>query len=148
MRHGFDFVGISTAFYCHDGEGHLLLHKRSVNCRDEHGMWDPGAGKLEHGTSLEENVLKEIQEEYGCTGEIQEKLPAHDIFREWDGKKTHWIAIPFIVLVNKSDVINNETHKIDEIGWFSLDNLPTPLHTGFAYTFALYGDIMRKYIHK
>ncbi len=62
MDIGIDYVGISTPFYCNDGKGHFLLHKRSVNTRDKHGRWDPGSGKLEFGMQLEENVLKEVAE--------------------------------------------------------------------------------------
>lgn len=86
---GIDYVGISTPFYCNDGKGNFLLHKRSKNCRDEVRRWDPGSGKLEFGLSLEDNLLKEIKEEYGCDGKIQERLPAHDIFRVINGVKTH-----------------------------------------------------------
>lgn len=146
MRIGFDFVGVSTPFYCHDGEGHVLMHKRSAQCRDEHHRWDPGSGKLEHDLSLEENVLKEIQEEYGCQGIIEGRLPAHDIFREQGGERTHWIAVPFFVRVDRATIRIGEPHKMDELGWFDLDHLPQPLHTGFARTLAEYGDIFREYI--
>ena len=87
MNIGIDYVGVTTPFYCNDGKGNFLLHKRSKNTRDEHGRWDPGSGKLDFGLEFEENVLKEVFEEYGCKGEIQEQLPAHTILREWDGKK-------------------------------------------------------------
>lgn len=144
MKIGVDYIGITTPFYCHDGNGKLLLHKRSENCRDEHNRWDPGSGKLEHGLSIEENILKEIKEEYGCDGEVSEILPAHDIFREQEGIRTHWIAIPGFVKVDASQVRINEPDKILEIGWFSLDELPEPLHTGFAHTFSLFeGDFRR-----
>lgn len=145
MNIGVDYIGISTPFYCHDGKGNFLLHKRSKNCRDEQGNWDPGSGKLDFGTTLEENVLREVFEEYGCTGEIQERLPSHDIFRENNGVKTHWVAVPFFVKVDPSQVKNNEPEKIDEIGWFTLDNLPTPLHTGFAFTLNTYKEYFDKY---
>jgi 8-oxo-dGTP diphosphatase len=146
MQIGKDFVGITTPFYCNDGEGNFLLHKRSKNCRDENGNWDPGSGKLDWGVSLEENVLKEIAEEYGCKGEIQERLPAHDIFRVHNNIKTHWVAIPFFVKVNPKEVKNNEPDKIDEIGWFKLDKLPQPLHTGFQFTFSKFRNIFEKYM--
>lgn len=145
MKPGIDYIGISTPFYCNDGKGNFLLHKRSKNCRDEHGRWDPGSGQLEYGLTLEENVLKEVFEEYGCKGEIQEQLPAHSIFREQDGQKTHWLAIPFFVKVNPSEAKNNEPEKIEEIGWFSLDDLPKPLHTGFNFTFDNYKEYFEKY---
>ena len=147
MNIGVDFIGITTPFYCHDGNGNILMHKRSSNCRDEQGRWDAGSGKLEQGLSLEENVLQEVLEEYGCKGEIEEQLPAHDIFREQNGINTHWIAIPFIIKVNPSEVKNGEPHKIDELGWFNLNSLPTPLHTGFSYTLKKYRDYFNKYFY-
>ncbi len=148
MKPGIDYIGVSTPFYCHDGRGNFLFHKRSQKCRDEQGAWDTGSGKLEFGLTPEENVAKEIMEEYGCVGEIQERLPAHSIFRKHDGTKTHWLAIPFIIKLDPSEVKNNEPESIDELAWFKLDNLPTPLHTGFAFSFNKYQKIFNKYITK
>ncbi len=119
MNIGIDFIGVTTPFYCNDGKGNFLLHKRSIECRDEQGRWDTGSGKLEFGLALEENVLKEVFEEYGCVGEIQERLPAHDIFRDQSGVKTHWVAVPFFIKVNRDEAKNNEPEKIDEIGWLA-----------------------------
>ncbi|MFZ2621154.1 MAG: NUDIX domain-containing protein [Minisyncoccia bacterium] len=146
MKIGYDHVGITTPFYCHDGKGNLLMHKRSKECRDEHHRWDSGSGKLEFNLFLEENVLQEILEEYGCKGEIEERLPTHDIFRTFDGVKTHWIAIPFFVKVNRDEVKNNEPHKIEEIGLFKIDNLPQPLHSGFEYSFNYCKSYFVKYL--
>ena len=146
MKIGFDFIGISTPFYCHDGKGNLLMHKRTKNCRDEHGRWDTGSGKLDFGVSLEENVIREVLEEYGCKGTIQEQMPAHDIFREQNGVKTHWLAVPFFVLIDPKEVKNGEPHKIEEIKWVRIDKLPDPLHMGFAYTLGKYRNIFEKYL--
>lgn len=145
MNIGLDYIGISTPFYCNDGKGNFLLHKRSAHCRDEQGRWDSGGGKLDFGVSVEENVLREIKEEYGCTGEIQERAPTHDIFRESGGVKTHWLAVPFFVKVNPAEVRINEPHKMDEIGWFRLDALPDPLHTAFQFTLASFPEYFKKY---
>lgn len=138
MKIGYDFVGVTTPFYCHDGNGNILMHKRTLACRDEHGRWDAGSGKLEFNNGLEENVLQEVLEEYGCKGEIIEQLPAHDIFRIQNGVRTHWIAIPFLVKVNPLEVKIGEPEKMSELGWFAINALPTPLHTGFEYTFLRY----------
>jgi len=132
LKHGIDFVGITTTFYCHDGKGNFLLHKRQAASRDECGVWDTGGGKLEHGMTLRENVLKEIEEEYGVKGKIDEELPRYEIFREHEGKKTHWIAFPFIVRIDPKKVRNLEPHKIAEFGWFKFGKFPKPLHTGCA----------------
>jgi 8-oxo-dGTP diphosphatase len=145
MKIGFDYIGITTPFYCIDSQGRILLHKRTTECRDEHHRWDTGSGKLEKGLTLEQNALQEVLEEYGCKGEIAGTLPAHDIFRTQDGEATHWVAVPFFVKVNPDDVKNNEPHKIAEIGWFTLDSLPEPLHTGFAFTLSKYrGEFERQ----
>jgi 8-oxo-dGTP diphosphatase len=145
MEIGIDYIGITTPFYCNDGKGNFLLHRRSVNTRDEHGRWDTGSGKLDFGVDLQENVLREVMEEYGCRGEIQEQLPVHSVFRQLNGKTTHWIAIPFFVKVNPDEVKNNEPHKIDEIGWFRLDSLPSPLHTGLEFAMKKFPEFFNKY---
>lgn len=145
MTIGIDYVGVSTPFYCTDGSGKILLHKRSTNCRDEQGTWDPGSGKLETGVTLEENVQRELEEEYGCKGEILEQLPAMSVHRTHNGKPTYWVAVPFIVKVDPKDVTNNEPEKIEEVGWFSLKSLPTPLHSGFQLGLNAYTLYLDKY---
>ncbi|MDD5251779.1 MAG: NUDIX domain-containing protein [Patescibacteria group bacterium] len=146
MKIGFDYIGVTTPFYCLDENGRLLMHRRSAICRDEQGRWDTGSGQLEHGLSLRENVLKEVGEEYGCDGEILEQLPAHDIFREQSGVRTHWVAVPFFIRVNHDDVRINEPDKIDELGWFTLDSLPTPLHTGFSFSFEKFRERFERHM--
>ncbi len=145
MKPGIDYIGITTPFYCTDGKGRFLFHKRSKNCRDEVGRWDPGSGQLDWGLTPEENVLKEVMEEYGCSGEIQGSLPAHSILRKFDGKETHWLAIPFFVKVKPREAKINEPEKMDSLGWFFLDKLPKPLHTGFKFTLTRYLDHFNKY---
>jgi ADP-ribose pyrophosphatase YjhB (NUDIX family) len=148
METGIDYIGVTTPFYCNDGKGNFLLHKRSKKCRNEIGRWDPGSGKLEFGLTGEENVLKEVGEEYECKGTIQEQVPAHSILRTHNGLKTHWLAVPSFILVDPKKVKNNDPEKIDEIGWFTLDTLPEPLHTGFYYTFTHYKSCFKKYKRK
>ena len=146
MKIGFDYIGVTTPFYCFDEMGNILMHKRTTACRDEHGRWDAGSGKLEFTHSLAQNVLQEVLEEYGCTGEIFHQLPAHDIFREQNGVMTHWVAIPFFIKVNRDQVKIGEPQKMEDLAWFSLDALPTPLHTGFEYTFNRYKDHFENYV--
>lgn len=145
MKIGVDYIGNTTAFYCHDGQGNFVLHKRSRNCRDEQGVWDNGGGKLEYGLTLEENVLKELKEELGCEGVIQEQLPSYTLLRKNNNKHTHWVATPFIILVHPKEVKNNDREKIAEIGWFKLSSLPYPLHTGLQYVLKKYKKYFDKY---
>ena len=32
---GVDYIGVTTAMFCHDGQGNFLLNQRSQHCRDE-----------------------------------------------------------------------------------------------------------------
>mgnify|MGYP001616875105 CR=1 FL=1 len=129
MQKGVDYIGISVGYICHDGKGNYLMNKRGVNCRDEHGAWDFGGGSLEIGETVEACLKKEIKEEYGVDPIDYKLLGYIDVFRNLNGKNTHWISIPFSVLVDPLKVVNGEPHKFDEIGWFKLDKLPYPLHT-------------------
>lgn len=129
MKKGEDYVGVTIVYLCHDGKGNILLAKRSKNCRDEHGAWDYGGGGLEFGDTVIDTLKKEIKEEY-CADVIEhEFLGYRDVHREHNGKKTHWIALDFRVLVDRDNVKIGEPHKFDEIGWFKLDSLPSPMHS-------------------
>ena len=64
-KRGVDYIGVVCCFFCHDGNGKLLMHKRSKNCRDEIGVWDCGGGAMEFGEDFEQAARREIGEEYG-----------------------------------------------------------------------------------
>lgn len=143
MKKGEDYPGVTIVFTCHDGRGHFLLSKRGKLCRDEQGMWDPGGGALEFGDTVEDTLRKEIREEY-CTEVLEhEFLGFQDVHREHGGKNTHWIALYFKVLVDPATVKNGEPHKFDEIGWFTLDALPSPLHSQYPGFLKRYRDKLR-----
>lgn len=145
MRPGIDYIGITTPFYCTDGKGNFLFHKRSNNCRDERGKWDCGSGQLEFGETPEESVLREVVEEYGVKGKIQEQLPAYSLLRTHNGIKTHWVVIPFIIKADIRKAKMMEPEKATEIGIFTLDRLPKPLHTGARMDMSRYKEYFERY---
>ena len=131
MRKGVDYTGVTIVFLCHDGNGNILLSKRSTNCRDEHGTWDPGGGGLNFGDTVEDTLRKEIREEY-CTNVLHyEFLGYRDVHRTHNGDTTHWIALDFKVHIDRDSVAIGEPHKFDDLQWFTLDTLPQPLHSQF-----------------
>ncbi len=133
MKKGEDYTGVTIVYFCHDGNGNFLLSKRSENCRDEHETWDPGGGGLEFSDTVENTLRKEIKEEY-CTDILAyDFLGFRDVHREHNGKKTHWIALDFKVLIDRQGVKNGEPHKFTEIKWFTRDTLPKPLHSQFPF---------------
>jgi len=129
VKRGVDCIGIACIFVCHDGNGKVVLHKRSAACRDEQGMWDCGGGALEFGEEFEDAVRRGVKEEY-CAEAIDVALcGTHNILRKNGGVSTHWVALTFAVRVDPSQVKIGEPHKMDDIGWFTLDALPSPLHS-------------------
>ncbi|MCA9341066.1 NUDIX domain-containing protein [Candidatus Saccharibacteria bacterium] len=145
LRPGVDYVGISASFIIHDGQGRVLLQKRGPDARDENGKWDVGGGAIDFGESIDETVRREIKEEL-CTEPIDiQFLTIYDALREISGTTTHWIAIMHTVQVEPNSVRVGEPHKIDEIGWFTSDSLPSPLHSQFwkSYQIALDRGIVK-----
>ncbi len=149
-RHkGVSFTGITTVFLCHDGQGKIFLTKRSPNTRDEHGHWDPGGGGLKHGQSIEDNLLRELKEEYGVTPNSFEFIGYFDAFRKSpDGLPTHWLAMIFAVYVDPTKVKIMEPEMVDDSGWFTLDNLPSPMHSQFGLFLKKFGPEFQKSINK
>jgi 8-oxo-dGTP diphosphatase len=149
LHKGKSFTGISTAFVCYDEDGRVLLAKRSKNARDEHGNWDMGAGGLKFGQTLEQNLWREVKEEYNFSPLKTDFIGYVDAFRiAPDGEPTHWLAMYFAVKVKASEFKVNEPEMIDEYGWFTLDNLPTPLHTQITPFLQKHGARLHKIIDK
>jgi len=144
MKKGLDYIGVCVVYFCHDGKGHFLMQKRSKNCRDEQGRYDIGGGGVEFGIPIEENLKKEIKEEYGTDIIKSDFLGFRDVHRTNEGLPTHWIALDFKVLVDKKKAKNGEPHKFDEVGWFTLDTLPNPLHSQLPEFLRLYNHKIRK----
>lgn len=146
LRKGIDYTGISVGFYCHDGSGNFLFGKRSEKCRDEHGMWECGGGGLKFGETIEDALWRELEEEYGCSGEIDVVCPPSTSVREKDGVRSHWLSLPYIIRVDRAEVKLNEPEKMTEIGWFRLDNLPQPLHSECTHEIELHEEHFKKYL--
>lgn len=141
MRKGLNYIGVAVVFFCHDGKGKFVMGKRSNKTRDEHGKWDPGGGSVEFGESMDNALKREVKEEY-CTEVIEsEFLGFRDVHRvDEKGNKTHWMVLDFKVLINKNKVKNGVPQDHTEIGWFTLKNLPSPLHSQFPHFIKKYKD--------
>lgn len=129
---------VSCVFVCHDGEGRVLLARRSAGARDEPGAWDCGAGALEFGETFEEAVAREVGEEYATSPLEIAVLGVRNVLR--DDPPSHWVAIVFAVRVDPAAVTIGEPHKFDELGWFTADALPSPLHSQLAPALAMWAQ--------
>ena len=134
-RRGVDHIGVSAVSIIHDGEGNILLMKRGHKARDEQGHWDVCGGAIELGEPIIDAIHREVMEEL-CTVPLNvEFLTAYDAHRKHANAKTHWVALVHAVKVNPKTVKIGESHKIEEIGWFNNDNLPSPLHSQFPKSY-------------
>lgn len=124
---------VSCVFVCHDGDGRLLLARRSAGARDEPGTWDCGAGALEFGETFEAAVTREVREEYLVRPQEMTLAGVRNVLRP----DSHWVAIVFSVRVDPAEVGIGEPHKFDELGWFRADDLPAPLHSQLGETLEL-----------
>jgi len=140
LKKGEDYTGIAVVYMCHDGRGNFLLNKRGSGARDEHHRWDCGGGALELHDTVEGTLKKEIKEEYGTEAIGYTFLGFRDVHRTQGGKPTHWISLDFKVLVNREMAKNGEPHKFDEVGWFTLEKFPEPLHSQFPFFLEKYKD--------
>lgn len=147
MKKGVDYTGVTVVFMCHDGHGNILFNKRSQNCRDEKGRWDIGGGGVDFGDTIEHTLKKEIKEEYCADVLAFEFLGYRDVLRENEGSKTHWIALDFFVKIDPLQVSIGEPHKIDEIIWTTLDNIPDPCHSQFPTFLGLYKEKVLEQLH-
>lgn len=128
--YGTHVIGIAVVFFCYSTHGHFLMALRSPHTRDEHGRWDIGGGALEHGLTPEEQLNKEIAEEYGTTVQESTFLGYRNVFRTMtNGAATHWLALDFAVRIDPNTVCNGEPHKFDAVQWFTLDTLPQHIHS-------------------
>jgi 8-oxo-dGTP diphosphatase len=129
---------VSCVFVCcdaWDSRGRVLLARRGEGARDEPGTWDTGAGALEHGESFADAVRREVREEYTADVLDVETIGVRNIVRAG----SHWVAVVNAVLVDsRHPVAIGEPHKFDELGWFSLDALPAPLHSQLPATIELF----------
>lgn len=137
LKRGVDYIGVCCVFFCHDGKGNFVLHKRSVQCRDEQGRWDCGGGSMEFGESFEDAVKREITEEYGSEVLDLKMVTVRNVVRDNNGTPTHWVAVLFAAQVDPTQTKIGDPLKMDEIGWFSENNLPEPLHSKFQEHFKL-----------
>lgn len=143
MKRGIDYTGVNVAFYCHDGKGNYLFHRRAPGARDSHGTWSCGAGGVHFNESVLEALNREVEEELNTKPREVEFLGWGEAFREHEGKPMHWIVFRYRVLLDREKVVNNEPEKHEELDWFRIDNLPQPLHPVVAVEVAEYKNLLK-----
>eukprot|EP00434_Breviolum_minutum_P028755 symbB.v1.2.025436.t1/scaffold2464.1/size78649/3 len=148
LKPGKDFTGVGVGAFIFDEHGRVLLLKRSSSARTAPGTWARPGGAVNFGESCEAALAREIREETGleiCSPQLL------DVTSEPSGG-SHWVSIGLATsfltdlrLVRSTTILDNigytaelagchaddaknmEPEKHDEIGFFDLEALPTPL---------------------
>ena len=106
---------ISPAMMCLVTRGHEILLARNVNFPT--GRYSALAGFLEAGESIEEAVVREVQEEVG----IQVANPKYFASQSWPFP--HSLMIAYTAEYAGGELTPNG-HEIAEASWFTADHLP------------------------
>lgn len=141
LRRGIDYIGVGACAVVHDGNGKVLLMKRGEQARDERGRWDICGGAIEFGETVEAAIRRELMEEICAEALEVAFITAYDAHRTQNGIETHWVQLIHAVKVDPTTVSIGEPHKIAEIGWFTTDTLPEPLHSQFEKSFGPAKDL-------
>lgn len=126
MKKGIDYIGVSAGALITNNKGEIFLSKRSKYTRNQQGCWETPGGAVNFGEKREDAIKREMREEFGIDIKIIKPLQTADEILSKE--KQHWVATIYIAKIkgNKNPKIM-EPHKCDAIGWFALDNLPSPL---------------------
>lgn len=126
MKAGINYIGVSVGATIINKKGEILLLKRSQNAKNEKGKWEAPGGAVDFWEKREDAIKREMKEELDVNIEIIELLQVVDEFLPKD--KQHWVGTSYLVKIKgKRKPRIMEPNKHDEIGWFSLDNLPSPM---------------------
>lgn len=102
-------------------DGKVLLAKRKGSHGS--GMWGSIGGHVKFGETPIEASKREAMEELGIEISNFTFVTCMNLIKE--GK--HYLDISFIAEVISGEPKIQELDRIEEIGWYSLDDLPSPL---------------------
>jgi 8-oxo-dGTP diphosphatase len=125
MTEGKDYIGVGVGAFIMNPHGHVLLMKRGKEAKNEVGAWIIPGGAVNFGETLREAIVREVKEELGVEIELDGQLPGYDHLLP--AEKQHWVTNVFPAHITHGVPAIKEPGKCEEIGWFALDALPTPL---------------------
>ncbi|MCC6643618.1 NUDIX domain-containing protein [Candidatus Peregrinibacteria bacterium] len=140
MQKGIDYIGVGVTYFCHDGQGNVLMSFRGPKARDEHFKWDIGGGGLKHGETLVDALKRELAEEYLTEPVEIELLGFRQVHRVHNGVKTHWINFDHKVRIDPKKFGNGEPNVLEEVKWFKFEEMPENLHSQVPNFLNLYKD--------
>ncbi len=127
MKKGFDYIGVGVGAVILNSEGSVFLAKRGPEAGNERHKWEFPGGGVEFGERLEDAVTREVMEEYGFEIKVESLIDV--VNHILPDEKQHWVSPTFLCRYKSGTPTIREPHKCEEIGWFSLDEIPEDLLT-------------------
>ena len=112
-------VGVG-AVVLNDATEVLLLLRRKA---PERGCWTIPGGAVEFGETIEDAIIREVQEEIGVRCGITKMLGITNHILPGEG--THWVAPAFLVRILSGTPRNMEPDSHTRMEWFPIDSLPS-----------------------
>ena len=118
----------ATAAVVFDGQGRILLHRRTDN-----GRWALPGGAIEIGETADQAVVREVREETGYQVEVVRLVgvysdPRHTTITYPEGDTVSYVSVLFeCKMTGGVRALSDESSAVD---WFSPDLLPEPFHPG------------------
>lgn len=115
-------IGVHQILWREDGK--VLLLKRAATKSFLPGTWWLPGGHHDGEQTLEESAAREALEEVGVTVDLH-----HQRLACVSHTKVGLEALNTFCVGTKwtGEPVNNEPQDADEIGWFDIENLPSPL---------------------
>lgn len=104
-------------------DGRLLLAKRRR--APEAGCWGLLGGKVDAFERVEAAAAREILEEIGIRIRPERLLCVVNQIDRAAGE--HWVSPVFLIETYDGEPALQEPEALSDLGWFALDDLPTPL---------------------
>ena len=123
MRKGLDYIGVGAGAIIFNARGEVFLAKRGPEARNERYKWEFPGGGVEFGETLANALMREILEEFGFVVEVDRLLDVVDHILP--DEQQHWVSPTYLCRYKSGTPRILEPHKCEEIGWFSLEAIPT-----------------------
>lgn len=113
----------------------ILLLRRAETAKVFGGYWHLPTGKIEDGESPKQAALRECFEEVGINVDLTLEFVCYNKIPSIHNPQEVWEDVCFYFGAELGDQtpINNEPDKVMEMGWFSVDDLPTPMIPHIKY---------------
>jgi 8-oxo-dGTP diphosphatase len=121
MKKGIDYIGVGIGAVILNDDGKVFLAKRGKKARNEAGKWECPGGGMRFGDTMQETIIREMQEEFGISVAVGRQLEAVDHLMPED--KQHWVAIAFVCTIKSGTPEIKEPEKCEAIGWFTVEQM-------------------------